>query len=217
MQFTVTVEGSTPLTFQWQQNATNLTDGNGISGSSTPTLTLAGVSSASDWNLFGHSQQYFWFGQQHGRRAGHGRSGHHGGDVSADGPPIIASQPTNQIAPQGGAATFSVLSAGALPLFYQWQFNGVNITNATNATLTLENLKTSQTGSYAVAISNPQGSTVSSNALLTVLPGVQELITFDDLPYRILPVPEAYENLNWSNFFYLNGIVSRLSGYRTRR
>ena len=133
--------------------------------------------------------------------------------VSADGPPIIATQPASQILLQGGAATFSVLSSGRLPLLYQWQFNGTNLDNATNSTLTLPDLTGGQAGTYDVVVSNSVSSATSSNAVLTVLTGQSELITFDDLPYRLLPIPAGYQNLIWSNFYYLNGVVSRVSGY----
>jgi hypothetical protein len=70
--------------------------------------------------------------------------------AAADGPPIIATQPANQVGLAGGAASFSVLAAGRLPLSYQWQFDSVNLANATNSTLTLTSLTNSQTGSYCV-------------------------------------------------------------------
>ena len=113
--------------------------------------------------------------------------------VSADGPPIIATQPANQAALAGGAATFSVLSSGRFPLFYQWQFDGTNLANATNATLALSNLTTNQAGSYSVLVSNSLGSATSSNALLTVLTGSPALITFDDLTGTGLAVPDGLQ------------------------
>jgi arabinogalactan endo-1,4-beta-galactosidase len=42
--FSAAVIGATSLAYQWQQNGTNLADGNGISGSTTTNLILAGVS-----------------------------------------------------------------------------------------------------------------------------------------------------------------------------
>ncbi len=47
VQLAVAVEGSAPFTYQWKHNETNLTDGGGVSGSATPTLTITGASSAS--------------------------------------------------------------------------------------------------------------------------------------------------------------------------
>ncbi|HXR48690.1 MAG TPA: choice-of-anchor tandem repeat GloVer-containing protein [Candidatus Limnocylindrales bacterium] len=44
--FSVTASGDPPLSYQWQENGTNLTDGGNISGSTTSTLTLTSVTSA---------------------------------------------------------------------------------------------------------------------------------------------------------------------------
>ena len=89
--------------------------------------------------------------------------------VTADGPPIIVTQPANRGALLGGTATFTVLSSGRLPLSYQWQFSATNLANATNATLTVSNLTVNQAGSYDVVVTNALGSATSSNALLTAL------------------------------------------------
>jgi hypothetical protein len=53
-------------------------------------------------------------------------------------------------------------------LAYQWQFNGTNIANATNATLTLTNVQITNDGVYTVTVSNVVGVTTSSNAVLAV-------------------------------------------------
>ena len=45
--FAVEAVGDGPLSFQWQENGTNLVDGGGISGSATAALTLSGVTAAS--------------------------------------------------------------------------------------------------------------------------------------------------------------------------
>jgi uncharacterized repeat protein (TIGR03803 family) len=44
--FSVEASGDGPLSFQWQENGTNLRDGGKLSGSATPTLTLASVTAA---------------------------------------------------------------------------------------------------------------------------------------------------------------------------
>jgi uncharacterized repeat protein (TIGR03803 family) len=214
VQFTVAADGSGPFNYQWQQDGTNLADGGGILGSSTPALTLSNVSSASIGTYTVVVSNSLGGVTSSGAGLVVQVAGP-GGLVSADGPPIIATQPASLAALPGSAATFTVLSAGDLPLLYQWQFDDANIDGATNATLTVANLTTNQAGAYNVLISNALGATNSSNAILTVLTGSQELITFDDLPYRILPVPAGYGNLTWSNFDYLNGVVSRPSGFNT--
>lgn len=83
-------------------------------------------------------------------------------------PPTITNQPTNQIAIEGGTATFSAGVSGTLPFSYQWQFNSTNLSLATNASLTLTNIAFSQAGPYRVIVSNDYGMSTSSVAQLTV-------------------------------------------------
>jgi hypothetical protein len=83
--------------------------------------------------------------------------------------PAITNQPSNVTESATYGATFTVGATGAGPLFYQWSFDGTNISGATNATLALTNLSLSQSGSYTVIVTNASGSvTNSSPALLNV-------------------------------------------------
>ncbi|HXF10965.1 MAG TPA: LamG-like jellyroll fold domain-containing protein, partial [Desulfuromonadaceae bacterium] len=84
--------------------------------------------------------------------------------------PVIVYQPTNYTANVGGTAALTVVAGGTVPLSYQWNFNGTNILNATNASYTVANVQLSQAGNYAVTVTNLYGSAVSSNAVLTVNP-----------------------------------------------
>ena len=85
-------------------------------------------------------------------------------------PPAIVAQPTNQTVVMGQTAEFSVTATGTQPLSYQWTFDTTNIAGGTNATLVLTNVQFDQAGAYAVVITNIHGSTLSSNANLTVTP-----------------------------------------------
>jgi hypothetical protein len=85
----------------------------------------------------------------------------------ADVPPVIFIQPLNQLVRQGSNAVFKVVAGGS-GLTYQWQFNLVDLPGATNATLTLTNVQSSQAGNYSILVSNVFGVTPSSNAVLTV-------------------------------------------------
>jgi hypothetical protein len=89
-------------------------------------------------------------------------------------PPTIVSQPADQVAFVGDKVTFNVVAAGDPPLSYQWLFKGFNtfvrLMGETNASLTLANVQLTNAGNYSVRVSNPAGSIVSSNALLTVIP-----------------------------------------------
>jgi hypothetical protein len=82
--------------------------------------------------------------------------------------PAIVTQPANQTLLEGATATFTVTATGFPPLSYQWTDYATNIANATNASLTLSNVQITNDGTYAVIISNVNGSTTSSNAVLTV-------------------------------------------------
>jgi hypothetical protein len=82
--------------------------------------------------------------------------------------PVVTTQPANQTVLLGGTASFSVTASGTQPLNYQWSLNGTNINNATNPTLTLNDVQLNQTGNYSVLVANAVGSTNSIAAVLTV-------------------------------------------------
>jgi hypothetical protein len=83
-------------------------------------------------------------------------------------PPTITVPPQSQIAGVGSSPTFQVVALGTTPLAYQWQFDGVDLIGATNATFTLSNVRIADDGSYTVIVRNPAGSVTSASARLTV-------------------------------------------------
>jgi len=88
--------------------------------------------------------------------------------LSLGNPPIILVQPTNQYAPQGYNAEFSVGASGTVPLSYQWKKGTKLIAGATTAVLLLTNVQTTNAGTYTVTVSNSGGSTTSQQAVLEV-------------------------------------------------
>ena len=149
--FSVSAEGAQPLAYQWQFGGTNIANAtNAVLMLSNVQLSQAGNYSVLVTNILGSTNS-----------------------VPAmltvmTYPPTIAAQPTNQTVQIGGTASFTATANGTAPLLYQWNFNGVDIVGATNATLTLTNVQSSQAGSYALSVTNEYGSTVSSNAVLSV-------------------------------------------------
>jgi Leucine-rich repeat (LRR) protein len=83
-------------------------------------------------------------------------------------PPSISSQPQSRTNLVGSSNTFSAVVSGSPAPAFQWRFNGASLNNATNSSLTLTGIQTSDQGSYTVVASNSAGSITSSVATLTV-------------------------------------------------
>ncbi|HWN96923.1 MAG TPA: immunoglobulin domain-containing protein, partial [Methylomirabilota bacterium] len=88
-------------------------------------------------------------------------------------PPSITVQPQGQTLLEGGTIAISVGAAGLAPLRYQWQFNVVDIPNATNESLVIVPASTNDSGAYRVIVTNALGSITSAVAQVTVRPLVR--------------------------------------------
>ncbi len=89
--------------------------------------------------------------------------------LTANAPPAISTQPSNQTAIAGNIVQFSVSAGGTSPLQYQWLFDNAPLAGATASSLVLSNVAGNQAGTYAVIITNVAGAATSSPATLTVL------------------------------------------------
>lgn len=149
--FAVTAAGSGPFVYQWRFGGANL------AGATSNSLTLtniqmnqAGMYDVTVSNAFG-------------------------GLVSSSAtltvtPSTVVVQPQNQSTNGGATVSFNAVVTGQGPFGYQWQFGAANIPSATSSTFTLTNAQASQTGAYAVVVSNSFGMVTSANAQLTVNP-----------------------------------------------
>ncbi|WP_160164593.1 hypothetical protein [Pedosphaera parvula] len=87
--------------------------------------------------------------------------------------PVVIQQPVNQLVPATSNTVFSVSAIGSLPLSYQWLCNGTNLPAQTNTSLIWPAAQLGDSGlAFAVVVSNAFGTTLSSNAYLTVLPSL---------------------------------------------
>jgi hypothetical protein len=97
------------------------------------------------------------------------------GTVSSDAtltvvvPVTILVQPENQVIFAGDSATFSVLADGTPPLSYQWWFNSLPISGATESAYTATKAQPANIGSYVATVANAATSTSSVPAFLMVL------------------------------------------------
>ncbi|HWV99332.1 MAG TPA: choice-of-anchor tandem repeat GloVer-containing protein [Candidatus Acidoferrum sp.] len=165
VNFELAVSGSSRFSFQWQRDQTNLTDTPHVSGTSSRVLTLNNVTLADIGaysvvvtNLLGATNSTPAFLQ-----------------VTSS-PPFIVTQPASLALEPGMTATFTVAALGDLPLAFQWQMNGANLTDhgnifgAATSTLRLTNVTEANNGSYTVVVTNVLGSAPSAAATLTVIP-----------------------------------------------
>lgn len=160
--FWVVADGTPDLSYQWRTNDVN------VPGATGPSLTIPSVQPSDVvayrvviTNIYGAitSQP---------------------ATIQIVSPPSIVTQPVGTNVIIGQSAIFSVTTAGTGPLRYQWRFNGANITDATNAILTLNNLQLTQSGNYTVRVTNLIGSVISDAATLTVtLPPSVSIVATD--------------------------------------
>lgn len=86
-------------------------------------------------------------------------------------PLAIVTQPQSQLGYWGKSVSFSVSATnGAPPYGYQWQKDGMAISDATNSVLVLANLQVTNAGVYTVVVSDTVTNLASQPATLTVNP-----------------------------------------------
>src|SRR5260370_4726168 len=165
--FTVGTSANGSLFYQWRLDngsfQTHLSDGGNVSGSTTGTLTITNVSPA---NVGAYSVVV---------------SNSAGVVTSSDAflsiipwRPILTLQPVSQTVLPGQTVTLTAAAVGDQPLYYLWQQNGVNLAHCRNisgsatSALTIQNATAANAGTDTVIVTNAQGSTPTSNAVLTV-------------------------------------------------
>jgi hypothetical protein len=150
--FSVVAKGTEPLVYQWFYNATNV-----LTDATNSTLSLSNLS----------SENVGIYSVIVSNALGTTSSGN--ASLLIGNAPTIKQQPQSVYVPAGGNASMSVQASGTDPIFYQWLFNDSPLSNATNSSLTLSSVTSSQTGSYRVVVSNYFGFVTSSVATLTIV------------------------------------------------
>jgi len=158
-------QGLADFNYRWQKNGADFDNPNGNSNVlpfSWPELSDTGNYSVIVSNIFTHAvitsgPVLMWV---------------------TNGPPMIATQPTNQAVYPGKNVTISVVAQGTPTLTYSWKFNNgaptspnVDPTTTNTPNLVINNIQSANgtLGQYKCLISNDYGSTNSSPATLTLL------------------------------------------------
>ena len=89
-------------------------------------------------------------------------------DFSTNVAPRVIVQPRSQRADSSSSVSFHVRATSASPVTYQWEFNGTDIPDETNAELVLDFVTHDDSGLYSCRISNARGQTSSKPARLIV-------------------------------------------------
>ncbi len=84
--------------------------------------------------------------------------------------PLLTLGPKSQTVPLGTNVAFAAAATGFPSPNYQWNFNGVTISGATNTNYVIASVSLTNAGNYSVTVSNIAGATVSTNAVLALVP-----------------------------------------------
>jgi hypothetical protein len=148
VQFSVAATGPPPLYYQW------LFNGDLIPTGTNATLVIASVQP-------GHAGNYsaIVFNDAGSAVSSSAR-------LIVNRRPTITAQPTNLLVRPGSNAVFVVSAIGNGSLRYQWRLNDQDLPNATNASLTITAVGTTNVGTYLVMVTDSIASTVSAPATL---------------------------------------------------
>ncbi len=166
-RFDVGTSGPGPVYFQWTRN------GSAIPGATNTSLFLTNLA-------FGDAGAYrvLVFNDSGSTESQPAMLTVVSGATIISGPTNLAIHiPPDPRAAPGTNATFQVVATSLSPIRYQWRFNGIPIPGATHFTLTITNVQLAHEGSYAVAVTDGNGTAIPPAAYL------QPLIS----PYFLVP------------------------------
>lgn len=164
--------------YQWMQNGVALSDGAGISGSATATLTLAGVAATSDGNYTVVASDPTY-----------GSNTSNVATITVESAPSFTGQPLPQTVTYGSVPniTFTAAASGLPTPTYQWYYNGNplsdggRISGSATASLQITDPMVGDSGTYTVVATNGIGSPATSNPATLTVNQAPQTITFGPL------------------------------------
>ncbi|MBI5426114.1 MAG: immunoglobulin domain-containing protein [Opitutae bacterium] len=169
LSLSMTVAGTTPMTFQWKKNGVDIPNAtssnyskNLVTGNDAGVYTLVATNSA-------------------------GSATSSGVTVTVADPvaPEIYELPLNRTAERGGSFSLSATVSGSQPMTFQWQKDSVDIPNATDRYYSKSDVADGDAGAYRLVATNAAGSTTSADIPVSVIapqPPSAPAITFYSTP-----------------------------------
>jgi pectate lyase/pectin methylesterase-like acyl-CoA thioesterase len=121
-------------------------------------------------------------------------------------PPTITTHPAGLTTTEGNNIALTAAASGSAPLTFQWSRNGVPIAGATGQTLTLNNVRVSDSGAYVFTATNPSGSVASDVAtvvvnlappVITTQPRSQTILAGEPASFTVVAVGSAPFAYQW--------------------
>ena len=148
--FMVSADGTAPLSYQWY-------DGSGsISGATSNSYLISSVSTSNAGTYYCKVSN----------SCGYVNS--NSAVLIVNSNVSISAQSSSKTVCTGASPSFSITASGTSPISYQWYKDNSSIASATNNSLNLTSVDTSDAGYYYVVASNTCNSVQSGNMLLTV-------------------------------------------------
>jgi len=134
-------------------------------------------------------------------------------------PPVPVPGSSSQLVQIGSSLTLFADSGGASPTpAFQWRLDGLALLGATNASLTLSNFQSAQSGTYSVLVSNFAGAVTNTVALLTAAPqfrlnysfistGTQSRVRLTGPLTNQLSIDAASDLIQWSDLQVTNNVM----------
>jgi hypothetical protein len=188
--FSVTANGSAPLSYQWNFNGSPLA---GATDSALP-LTNVQATQAGSYNVVVTNP---------------------GGSITSRVvsltvivPPSIATQPQSQTLVSHQNLSLSVAASGTGPFAYRWYFNGSHL-GPNNPALTIYDVNSGDSGSYWVTVANAAGTATSAVAVVVIdvpagiatQPQSQVILPGQETSFTVVPSGTPPFDYQW----YLNG------------
>ena len=153
--FSAAASGSPTPTYQWQKDTVNL------AGATNALLTINNIqaSDAGSYTLIATNSVNTAISSVATLTV-----------TSAPVAPAITTQPVSQTVAAGSSVTFSAAASGNPAPTFQWQKDNVNLSGATNASLTITITQPADAGSYTVIATNSVNTATSNAATLTINP-----------------------------------------------